>query len=205
MGTVRKKRYVAIFKRRRTSKTDYRKRRGLIMGRQNFLTASTSGRYIHAQIHRADKRGDITLVSSSSRDLGKKLGWRGSGKNLSSAYLTGYLLGKKSISSGVLSATYYCGLNRFVHGSRIASLIKGVKDAGLDIPIGEDALPDEDRLKGRHIASYAQTLESEDKNAFNRFFSKILSSGLDPKSYPNHFEETKAAIDKQAPSVVKRQ
>ncbi len=74
----------------------------------------------------------------------------------------------------------YSGVGRFVHGSRIASLISGARDAGLEINVNEESLPDEKRLSGKHIADYSKMLEKEDNEKREQIFSKILSSGLNP-------------------------
>ena len=191
-------RYVHIFRRRREGKTDYRKRRGMIVGRTPFLVVRISGRYVYAQILKPTPNGDLTICSASSRDLAK-YGWKGSAKNLSSAFLTGYRLGK--VAKGkVEDLVLYSGVGRFVHGSRIASVVKGVKEAGLDVSVGEDGLPDDKRTKGTHVAEYAKKLESEDKEKFQRVFSKVLSGGSSPASYPAEFDKVKLALDKGAKS-----
>lgn len=192
-------RYVHIFRRRREGKTDYRKRRGMIVGRTPFLAVRISGRYVYAQILKPTPKGDITICSASSRDLAK-YGWKGSAKNLSSAFLTGYHLGKVAKGNDVEDLVLYSGVGRFVHGSRIASVVKGAKEAGLDVSVGEDSLPDDKRIKGTHVAEYAKKLESEDKERFAQVFSKVLAAGSSPTSYPAEFEKVKVALDKGAKS-----
>lgn len=187
--------YVHIFRRRREGKTDYRKRRGIIVGRSPFLSVRVSGRYIYAQILRPTASGDVTICATSSRDL-TKFGWKGPSKNLPGAYLTGFYLGQLARQTNVKNAIVYSGVGRFIHGSRIASVINGAKEAGLEIGVDEESLPDEKRTKGTHIAEYAKKLESEDKEKFARVFSKALSSGMSPADYPAHFEKVKAAIMK---------
>lgn len=186
--------YVQIFRRRREGKTDYRKRRGLIIGRQPFLSIRVSGKYIYGQILKATANGDITLCAASSRDLEEKFGWKGSPKSIPGAYLTGLYLGKLASQAKVENVVVYAGVGRFIHGSRIASLIAGVKESGLQIEIDEESLPDEERLRGNHIASYAKTLQSEDKDSYDRMFSGLISSGFNPESYPSHFDKVKSTI-----------
>lgn len=186
--------YVQIFRRRREGKTDYRKRRGVVVGKQPFLSIRISGRYIYGQVLKPTATGDVTLCAASSRDLAQKFGWKGSPKSLPGAYLTGYQLGSVAKQRGVSGAVVYTGVGRFVHGSRIASVIAGAKDAGLEMEINEDSLPDEKRLKGEHISSFAKELEANDRDAFNKRFSGLISSGLNPSEYPSHFDKVKAAI-----------
>jgi large subunit ribosomal protein L18 len=187
--------YIHIFRRRREGKTDYRKRKGMIIGKQPFLSIRISGRYIYAQILRPTAKGDITLCASSSRDL-TKFGWKGASKNLPGAFLTGFQLGQLAKNSNVKSAILYSSVGRFVHGSRIASVVNGAKQAGLEISVEEDSLPDEGRTQGKHIAAYAKKLGSEDQEKYNRIFSKIISGGTTPESYPTDFEKVKMAIQK---------
>jgi large subunit ribosomal protein L18 len=191
---MRRNHYLAIPRRRRQGKTDYRKRRGIVMGKDNFLTVGISNKHIYGQIHRVAAQGDQTICSFSSGSLSKLADWKGSAKNISSAYLTGYVLGKRALERKLTSVVYYSGIGSYIHGSRIASVMKGAKDAGLDIRVDEETLPPDERVKGVHISDYAKSLESEDKNAFNRFFSKILASGLNPKDYPEHFETVRKSI-----------
>lgn len=188
--------YVHVFRRRREGKTDYRKRRGMIVGRTPFLAVRISGRYVYAQILRATPQGDLTLCSSSSRNL-MRFGWKGSAKNITSAFLTGYHLGKVAKGKEVNDVVLYSGVGRFVHGSRIASVVKGAKEAGLEISIGEDSLPEDDRIKGLHVKDYAKKLETENNQKFGKVFSRILANGASPSNYSAEFEKVKIAIDKE--------
>ncbi len=189
------KHYVHIFRRRREGKTDYRKRKGIIVGKLPFITVRISGRYISAQVLKPTAVGDITLCSSSSREVVEKFGWKGSAKNIPCAYLTGLHLGHLAKKKEVSNVVLYSGVGRFVHGSRIAGVINGAKDAGLDIDVDEEVLPDESRLSGSHIADYASKLQAEDATKYNRVFSKLISSGLAPSDYSKHFEQVKSAIE----------
>jgi len=186
--------YVHIFRRRREGKTDYRKRKGIILGKSPFVSVHITGRYIYSQILRPTSIGDTTLAAASSRDLVKKFGWKGSTKNLPGAYLTGFYLGHLASERNVKNAIVYSGVGRFVHGSRIASVINGAIDAGLEIEVDEEILPEESRLVGKHIVDYAKKLEKDDKVKLDKLFSKIQSSGLHLSEYPSHFESVKAKI-----------
>jgi large subunit ribosomal protein L18 len=167
----------------------------MIIGKQPFLSVRISGRYIYAQILRPTAKGDITLCSASSRDL-PKFGWKGASKNLPGAFLTGFRLGQLAKNSKVESVVLYSSVGRFVHGSRIASVVSGAKQAGLQISVDEESLPDEERTQGKHIAEYARKLGSEDKEKYSRLFSRIISAGTSPQSYPADFEKVKMAIQK---------
>lgn len=188
-------RYIQVFRRRREGKTDYRKRKGVILGKTPFVSVFVSGKYIYSQILKPSPAGDITVVSASSRDLVRKFGWKGSTKNIPGAYLTGYYLGHLAGKKNLKEAIVYSGVGRFVHGSRIASLINGARDAGLEIEVNEESLPAEERLTGKHIADYSEKLQKEDSEKRDRIFSQVISAGLNPSEYPSHFETVKANIE----------
>jgi len=193
-----KARYIHVFRRRREGKTDYRKRKGIILGKTPFVSVHITGKYIYSQVLKPSATGDLTIAAASSRDLVKKFGWKGSTKNLPGAYLTGYYLGQLAGEKNLKEAIVYSGVGRFVHGSRIASLISGARDAGLEINVNEESLPDEKRVSGKHIADYSKMLEKDDKEKREQIFSKLLSSGLNPSEYPAHFESVKAKIESGA-------
>ena len=77
-----KSHYVHIFRRRREGKTDYRKRKGIIVGKSPFVSIRISGKYIYSQIMKPTATGDLTLCAASWRDIVKKFGWKGSTKSL---------------------------------------------------------------------------------------------------------------------------
>jgi len=165
------------------------------MGKTPFVSVHITGKYIYSQILKPTATGDLTIATASSRDLVKKFGWKGSTKNLPGAYLTGYYLGRLAGEKNLKEVIVYSGVGRFVHGSRIASLINGVKDAGLEINVNEESLPDEKRISGKHIADYSAKLEKEDKDKHDQIFSRLLSSGLKPSEYPSHFDSVKTRIE----------
>ena len=75
--------------------------------------------------------------------------------------------------------------------------MKGALDAGLEIPHSEDILPDEEHIKGSHILKYAEILESENPDIYQKQFSKYLKLNLSPKKIPNVFLTTKEKIIKK--------
>jgi large subunit ribosomal protein L18 len=80
------------------------------------------------------------------------MGWKHSTKNLPASYLTGLLLAKKAQEKGVKDAILDLGLQTPLKGSRLYAALKGVIDGGLDVPASEEVFPNEDRLKGSHVA-----------------------------------------------------
>ena len=159
-----------------------------------------SNKYVYGQIMRPAADGDLTLCESSSRSLSKRYGWKGSTKNLPSAYLTGYILGKLAQNKQIAEARVYSGVSRFVHGSRIAAFLGGAKDAGLQLEFDEKILPDEQRIKGNHISDYGKKLSQESPPRYDEIFSKTISRGLKPEDYPAHFEQVKESIESKSSS-----
>src|SRR3989304_9591130 len=88
--------YSQILRRLRDEKTNYRKRRNLLMGRRDFITVQISSENTLVQIHKPEMQGDKVLASAHSRTLLGK-GWKGSRKSIPAAYLTGYLAGKRHL------------------------------------------------------------------------------------------------------------
>lgn len=145
-------RYKMPFKRRKEGKTDYQKRLRLLKSGKPRLVVRRSLKYITAQITEFDKRGDKVLLSATSKEL-KKLGWNFACDSLPAAYLTGLLIGKKSLDKKINDVVLNSGLYPSVKGSRIYAVVKGVKDAGLNVPVDENILPSDERIKGEHIAT----------------------------------------------------
>lgn len=185
--------YSPLFRRRREGVTDYRSRRKAITSQKLLLVVRVSNKNVTSQFVKPTVRGDAVLSSAHSREL-VKLGWRGSPKSTPACYLLGLLSGKKALEVGIKEAVAYNGLVPFIRGSRIAALLKGVRDAGIAVPVGEEAFPGEERITGRSISEYASTLASDDKDAYARGFSSLLKAGFKPEDYPAEFERVKAII-----------
>jgi large subunit ribosomal protein L18 len=185
--------HVPLLRRRREGVTDYRARKRAITSQKPLLVVRISNKNVSSQFVKPTVKGDVVLSAAHSKEL-TRLGWHGSPKSTPACYLLGLLAGKKAISAGVKEAVVYNGLIPFIRGSRVAALLKGVVDAGVQVPVGEEAFPDVDRLTGRSIAGYAAKLATEDKAAYSRSFSALLKGGFKPEGYPAEFERMKAAI-----------
>lgn len=147
--------YRMPFKRRRLGKTDYKKRLKLLFSKKPRLAVRKSLKYIRVQIIEFDKTGDKTIAAASSEEL-KKLGWKFACDNLPAAYLTGMIIGKKAVKSGIKESILDSGLYSSTAGNRTYAVVKGAIDAGLKIPVSEEILPKEERVKGLHIANYSE-------------------------------------------------
>lgn len=182
--------YTSTFRRIREKKTNYRKREKLLVGRKDFVTVNVSDQNISAQLIRPDLLGDKVMASAHSNEL-LSYGWKGSRKNIPSCYLVGLLLGKKCLQKKISSAILYIGKRHFT--TKIAACLKGLAEAGLEMPFSENVLPSDDRIQGNHIADYAKNLKEND-DLYKSRFSSNLGSGLEPEKYPSHFSEVKDKI-----------
>ena len=182
--------YTSTFRRIREKKTNYRKREKLLVGKRDFVTVNVSDQNISAQLIRPDLLGDKVMASVHSNEL-LSYGWKGSRKNIPSCYLVGLLLGKKCLQKKISSAILYIGKRHFT--TKIAACLKGLSEAGLEMPFSENILPSEDRIQGNHIADYAKKLKAND-DVYKSRFSSNLGSGLEPEKYPSHFSEVKDKI-----------
>lgn len=141
------------FKRRRDGETDYRRRMKLLRGETPRAVVRISNTQTICQLVEFNPDGDIVIASVNGKALVDKYSWPedASRKSIPASYLIGFALAKNAISSGHESAILDIGLSASSKGSRVFAALKGMIDAGLEIPHGEDVLPDEDRINGMHI------------------------------------------------------
>ena len=183
--------YIATLKRIRNGRTNYRKRAALLLSKRRFVTITVSDENVQAQIAYPMAKGDVTITSSHSIELAR-FGWNGSMNSLPACYLTGLLLGKKSLRKDVDEAVLYTGKNPFT--SRVAACLKGLNDSGMKIPASDSSFPPEERLVGNHIAEYARILQDENKDAYNSHFSRLIANNFDPTQYSGYVQKVKDAI-----------
>ncbi len=189
--------YKVPFRRRREGKTNYRKRLALIKSEKPRFVVRISNKHVITQIIQALPDHDEVIVSSSSKELIKRFGWKGDENNLPAAYLVGLICGYKALLKGIEHAVPDIGLHSPTKGAKVFASILGAVDAGLKIPMGEEVIPDEGRLKGEHIAKYASILKEKDSQLYEKRFSRYLVRGLKPEDLPQHFEEIKKIIIKE--------
>ena len=121
----------------------------MLMGKRDFITVNVTNENTQVQILKPEMTGDKVIASAHSRYLLGK-GWKGSRKNIPAAYLTGYLAGKKAIGQGASTAILYTGTRKYTQ--RMAAALKGVIDAGMQIPADSETFPSEERINGEHLA-----------------------------------------------------
>lgn len=177
-------------RRRREKKTDYSKRLNLLRSEKTriVLRRTLAGMSIQFVDYKTD--GDQTKVSAVAADL-KKFGWKIHTGNIPSSYLIGLIAGLRAKSVGIEEAILDVGLQTSTKGSRIYAALKGIIDAGINIPYSEEILPDDARISGDHIAKYAGLLDDAKKK---KLFSKYIAAGVNPEDVSKHFSDVKQKI-----------
>ena len=183
--------YKVAFRRRRQGKTDYAARMKLVDYDKYRLVVRVSNAHATVQVIDYAPEGDITIASAVSKQL-SKYGYLGSTSNISAFYLTAYLCAKRALANGVENAILDIGLKSPIKGSKIFAALKGAVDAGLEVPHGDFIFPEDERIRGEHVANYAESLDAED---VAKKFSKYFERGLNPKDLPDNFDETVKNID----------
>jgi len=144
--------------RRLKGKTDYRKRKALLASGLPRAVVRKSNKNIIVEIVSYDPLGDRVISFATSKHL-KKFGMDNPNANTTSAYLTGFMAGKIALSKGVEKCILDIGLNHPIPGARVFSSLKGMLDAGLDIPHSENILPDDERIRGKIDAGMEEIKE----------------------------------------------
>jgi large subunit ribosomal protein L18 len=139
------------FRRRREGRTNYRTRLALLKSQETRLVVRRTNGNVIVQFVDWTQGGDAVKATAVAQEL-KKMGWEGSPKNTPAAYLTGLLAGKRAAEAGVESAVLDIGRHTPTKGSRVFAALKGVLDAGIEVPHGgEDVYPSEERLNGAFL------------------------------------------------------
>ena len=183
--------YKVAFRRRREGKTDYGARIKLIDYEKSRLVVRISNAQATVQVIDYTPEGDVTVASAVGKQLAN-YGYLGHTGNITGVYLTGYLCAKRALAEGIEYAILDIGLRSPIKGSKIFAALKGAVDAGLEVPHGDFIFPEDERIRGEHIANYAESLDDEDKA---KKFSKYLERGLEPADLPENFDETIKKID----------
>jgi large subunit ribosomal protein L18 len=164
--------YTVPYRRKRESRTNYKKRLKLLLSGKTRLVVRKSLKGTYAALVQYAEQGDRIVAAASPQDL-RKMGWQFDCGNVPSAYLVGLLLGKRAKRAGIGEAILDSGLRNPVKKSRVYAAVAGVVDAGVVIPHSPEVLPPKERLEGKHIAAYAAT------NPNNSQFSLYKKHGAD--------------------------
>lgn len=183
--------YTVPYRRRREGKTYYKLRKKLIISKIPRLVVRKTNRNLIVQVVMATVIGDVVIASAHSHELRKRFGWLGSLNNLPAAYLIGLLCGLRAAAKGIEKAILDIGLHTPSRGAAVFAALKGFVDAGVEVPYDESILPDDSRIRGEHIAKYAELLASTSAEKYSRYFSEYLARGLPPEKLPEHFDAVK--------------
>tara|TARA_B100000459_G_scaffold135934_1_gene92280 strand:+ start:328 stop:684 length:357 start_codon:yes stop_codon:yes gene_type:complete len=116
--------------------------------------------------------GDKVALNITGNDLVKKFSWPDnmSKKSIPASYLVGFALGKAALAAGHDDAVLDIGLAASTPGSRVFAALRGMVEAGLNVPHSEEILPSDDRINGEHIgdgvASAIETTKASIEGAY---------------------------------------
>ena len=141
------------FKRRRNAETDYHRRSRMLRGGLPRAVVRVSNTQVTCQLVSYEPEGDRVLESITGKSLVDSHKWPSdaSRKSVPACYLAGFAMATSAISNGHPKAILDIGLAASSTGNRAYSALKGMIDAGMEIPHSEDVLPSEERINGEHI------------------------------------------------------
>ena len=184
--------YNLPFRRRRSGRTHYGKRRKLVTSGIPRLVIRPSNKHIAAQLLRAKPNGDEVLASAHSSEL-REFGWKAPCGNLPAAYLTGLLAGRRAKESGVTEAILDIGLLARGPGSRIFAAAKGAMDGGLNVPHDDSAMPKKERIQGDHVENFSKKVAT-DGERYKKLFSAYLQQKIKPEQLSTHFKDVEQKV-----------
>ncbi|MGC8644763.1 MAG: 50S ribosomal protein L18 [Thermoplasmata archaeon] len=149
-------RYIMPLKRRRLLKTDYSKRLALVKSGIPRAVIRRSLKHMRVDIAEYGESGDRIVTHGCTVEL-KKFGWKSPTGNTPSSYLAGYLTGLRARKKGVEKVVVDLGRQKVVKGSKLMACVKGMIDAGLEVPANEELFPDESRIQGKHLKTVGES------------------------------------------------
>lgn len=153
------------YRRRLAGKTDYHRRLRMLKSGIPRAVVRVSNTQITCQLTNFSKDGDLVVASFTGNEL-KSHGFPSdaSKKSVTACYLAGFGLAKKAISNGYSEAILDIGLSSSSRGSRVFSALKGMIDAGMDVPCNEEVFPSDERVNGEHISDSLSNILENTKN-----------------------------------------
>lgn len=168
-------RYKVPLRRRREGRTDYQQRLRLLKSGKPRFVVRKSNRHTTVQLVVAREEGDHTVASAHTSQL-EEYGWMAPTGNLPAAYLAGRLAGARALEEGVEEAVLDVGLNHVTPGNKVFAALQGAVDAGLEVPHGDDVLPSWERVRGEHIADYAEYSGEFNAEDLPQHFDEVLET-----------------------------
>lgn len=138
------------YRRKRTGRTNYRKRLTLLMSGTTRMVIRKSLKHIVAQLVIYEEDGDKVVITVHSKSL-QKYGWPHNTGTLPASYLIGIMIGHLAKKQKIERAVLDMGFAPSVRGSRIYAVVRGALDAGLQLSCDEEILPKKDRVNGTHL------------------------------------------------------
>jgi large subunit ribosomal protein L18 len=140
------------YNRRIRGLTDYKQRLKLLKSGLTRAVIRKSNNNMFVQLVNYGDQGDKVLISVKSNEL-KKHGYTLHTGNTSAAYLTGLLAGKKAQKAGVTGEVIVdFGLQEVLFGNKLFGAVKGLVDSGLQVKVGENVFPVDERIMGEHLS-----------------------------------------------------
>ena len=186
-------RYQTPFRRRLECKTEYRQRAALIQqdktkyGAKKYrLVARITNTKVIAQVIAAEVDHDITIAQALSSELpryGVKLGL----SNYAAAYCTGLLVARRLLKKFGLDETFKTAVKPSDDDDEESRRpFKVLLDVGLRRTTtgarrfagGEKEKNQARFIYGDHVADYMKKLEGENKDAYNKQFSRYIKEGI---------------------------
>ena len=139
-------------KRRKQSKTDYKKRLNLLKSGAPRLVFRRTNACFKIQYVESKEAQDKVIFGLDSKIL-LKYGWpnefKGSLKSIPAAYLTG----KKMLKDKLKQPIVDFGMIRMIHKTKTYGFLKGLIDSGIKIECKEEAFPEKERIEGKNLKS----------------------------------------------------
>lgn len=176
--------YTVSFRRKREGKTHYKKRLNLLKSDRVRLVIRRSNTTILLQFIRYLPDGDKVLLAFNSKNL-SSVGWDFSKKSLPASYLAGLSIGIQAKKAGIDGAILDMGLQTPLAGSKVYAALKGVVDAGVDVPSNANIFPSEERISGKHI---------EDAKDLHASFTGYKKAKVDASKMSSVFASVKDKI-----------
>ncbi len=150
----RNKNRVFRFNRRIRGQTDYQLRLRLLKSGITRAVIRRSNNNVLVQfVDFKNNSQDKILTSAKSVDLKKSFGFTLHTGNISAAYLTGFLAGKRLLKTGHKSEVIIdLGLQKSMYGTRLFAAVKGIKDSGVNVKVSDVAFPVDERINGEHLS-----------------------------------------------------
>jgi len=142
--------YDVHFRRRREGRTNYAKRLALLKSGKPRMVVRKTNKYVVIQFVQPGEKGDLTLVTATTKQLQKACGFPGK-CNTPSAYLAGLLAGRRAADKGVKEFVLDIGLHTATKGSVVFAALKGAVDSGLHADYEKEMVPTEERIRGAHL------------------------------------------------------